>query len=158
MAYAEAEELVSYHIRRAQQMHTAAWARHVSPTVSGGQYGILAALVEQDDLSQRELGGLVHLDKSTLGELVRRMERNGVLAITSDQDDRRRRRVTITAAGRALHAELRPKVLALNELLLEGATAEQRDGLYAALRALQETPLARGIEAEIDAARGAKSK
>lgn len=157
MAYAEAEELVSYHVRRAQQMHTQAWSRHVHPEVSGGQYGVLAALVERDDLSHRELGGLVHLDKSTLGELVRRMERRGWLSVASDPEDRRRRRVRLTAEGRALHAELRPRVLALNELLMEGLDEAGRAALYGSLRALQQSPLAQAIEAEVEAARGAAS-
>lgn len=157
MPYAEAEGLVSYHVRRAQQMHTQAWMRHVHPEISGGQYAVLAALAERDDLSLRELGGLVHLDKSTLSELVRRMAGRGWLEIAHDPDDRRRRLVRMSQAGRALREELRPRVLALNELLLEGLDEAERAALYSSLRALQRTPLALGIEAELEASRGEAS-
>ncbi len=68
---------------------------------------IIAALVEQGRISWRELGDLVHLSATSVGERVRRLERLGVITGYSATVDPE-------AIGRAMRAvvevQLRPEV------------------------------------------------
>lgn len=121
-------------IRRALQAHGALWHDHVSTEVSSVQFGVLYFLSEHDDLGQRELMNLSQLDKSSLAELLRRMELQGTVTTCRHPNDKRRKTVTLTEEGRRLYEELRPRALHVNELLTSALTEEEEaalDGLLA---------------------------
>lgn len=67
-------------IRRAQQLHLATWSRVADPDITSTQYSILAILDRLGEASQRELGDEADLDRSTIADLVRRMEKSGLIA------------------------------------------------------------------------------
>ncbi|MBF0671895.1 MAG: winged helix-turn-helix transcriptional regulator [Salinibacterium sp.] len=104
-------------IRRALQTHTALWHEHVSSETTSVQYGVLYFLNEHGELGQRELMDLTQLDKSSLAELLRRMEGQGSIETRRDGDDKRRKTVTVTRQGRELFEHLRPAALRVNEML-----------------------------------------
>ncbi|WP_309069155.1 MarR family transcriptional regulator, partial [Microbacterium sp.] len=97
-------------LRRAQQMHLAAWQRDVSRDVTSVQYAVLTVLERLPGSSQATLGAELDLDRSTIADLVARMTRRGLIERASDASDRRRNVLKLTAAGRATVAELRPRV------------------------------------------------
>ena len=117
-------------IRRAQQVHVALWARDVSDRLSSVQYAVLELLTHRPGASQKVIGDELGLDRSTVADLVRRMEAAGLIGRTRDPDDNRRNVVVLTDLGRREYAELTPAVLALqHELVRElsaGETAELR--------------------------------
>ena len=98
-------------IRRAQQLHLATWARIASPTVTSTQYSILAVLDRLGEASQRELCDEVDLDRSTVADLVRRMEKAQLIERRRAAADARRNVVTLTAHGAAERARLAPLVM-----------------------------------------------
>jgi DNA-binding MarR family transcriptional regulator len=55
-------------IRCAQQIHTAIWVRTFGDELTGPQYAILHILATRPDISQRELGELAALDRSTVAQ------------------------------------------------------------------------------------------
>jgi DNA-binding MarR family transcriptional regulator len=61
-------------IRRAQQRHAALWQEHVSAEVSSVQYAALAVLERMPGASQSELGAELDLDRSTIADIVSRLE------------------------------------------------------------------------------------
>ena len=107
-------------IRRAQQLHAAAWQREVSAQVSSVQYGVLAILDRRPGASQRELGDELDLDRSTVADVVARLERRGVLARERHADDRRRNTLVLTEQGRAELESLRPHVAGVERVLTDG--------------------------------------
>ena len=137
----EPQKHTGYLIRRAQQAHVAAWNRIVSTEVSSVQYAILATLDRVGEASQRELCDEIDLDRSTIADLVSRMERRGLLAPPRSADDARRNTVTLTPHGLAERHRLRPLVAEVEETLTGGLAPGVRDALRDALRAvLQRTP------------------
>lgn len=129
-------EHTGYLIRRAQQAHVAAWARLVSTDVSSVQYGILAALARLGTLSQRQLCDEVDLDRSTIADLVARMERRGLIERRRDPEDARRKNVTLTDFGREEQRRLLPLVDEVERELTGGLDDDDRDALRRTLRIL----------------------
>ena len=132
----EVTEFRSFNIRRLLQAHTALWHSTVSADVTSVQFGVLLFLTESPELGQRELMHLAQVDKSTLAELLLRMERHGLVSTRRDEVDRRRKTVTITEQGSTLLAELLPGARRVNELLTQNLNAEQRETFDALLAAI----------------------
>jgi len=130
----EPQRHVGYLLRRAQQLHVAAWTRLVSPEISTVQYSVLAVLDRLGEASQRELCDEVDLDRSTIADLVARMERRGLIVRTRDPQDARRKTVQLTEHGRAERWRLRPLVEQVQEELVGSLPPETRAALSAALR------------------------
>jgi DNA-binding MarR family transcriptional regulator len=63
------------------------------------QYAILARLARVGEVTQRDLGRRLHLDETTLTRSLRPLERQGLIA-TRPGEDRREKRLAVTAAGR----------------------------------------------------------
>ena len=133
---AEPQRHVGYLIRRAQQLHVAAWTRIASSEISSVQYTILAVLDRLGEASQRELCDEADLDRSTIADLVARMERRGLIARRPDPEDARRKTVTLTDAGRSERARLRPLVDEVQEALVASMSPEERRALRTGLHAL----------------------
>lgn len=133
----EPQRHTGYLIRRAQQAHVATWTRMVSTEISSVQYSILVVLDRMGEASQRQLCDEVDLDRSTIADLVRRMERRGLVARRRDPQDARRNTVTLTDEGLAERRRLRPLVDAADRELTAALTPEAlgavRDGLRALL-------------------------
>ena len=125
-----------YLIRRAQQLHVATWTRLVSADTTSVQYAILAVLDRIGTASPRVLCDAVDLDRSTVADLVARMERRGLLDRARDPEDRRRNTVVMTTAGTAEYARLRPLVDAADADLTAALPAQTRAALRDALRQL----------------------
>lgn len=123
-------------IRRAQQLHVATWMRLVSTDISTVQYAVLVVLDQDGPMSQRDLCDAVALDRSTIADLVARMERHDLVSRQPDPDDGRRRIVGLTDHGRAEHARLRPGVEQVEEELTGSLAPETREALRSALRTL----------------------
>lgn len=67
---------------------------------------VLERLIDEDGLSQRELARRLSVEAPTLTRHVDRMAAEGLVARTQDARDRRVTRITLTPAGRTLHARL----------------------------------------------------
>lgn len=112
-------------IRRAQQRHAAEWARLVSTTITSVQFAALAFLADTPGASQRELGDALEIDRSTVADLVARLERNGLVAREQDQSDRRRNVLRLTPAGLGEIKRLRPFVDLLEQEITRSLSKEE---------------------------------
>jgi len=70
--------------------------------ISGAQLFVLQKLAESDGQSVSELAVRTATDQSSVSVVVARLVRRRLVARRSDPRDRRRRRLTLTATGRAL--------------------------------------------------------
>ena len=75
--------------------------------LSLNQYAILVRLERFGPLRGTDLAGRLVMDRSTLGHLLRPLEARGLVALGVDDRDKRRRPVTLTAAGRDLTGRAR---------------------------------------------------
>lgn len=125
-------------IRRAQQLHMSTWARVVDPDITSTQYSILSVLERLGEASQRELGDEVDLDRSTIADLVRRMEKSGLIARQRAAGDARRNVVTLTAHGTAEYVRLAPLVVEVQRELTGHLKPEETAALFRGLWSMLE--------------------
>jgi len=72
------------------------------------QFGLLGFLWQEDGLTQSELSARSQIDRTTMGGLIDRLEKEGLLARRSHPEDRRAYRICLTEKGKALQPELMP--------------------------------------------------
>src|SRR5512136_633981 len=69
------------------------------------QFGLLAFLWIEDGLSQSELSSRSQIDRTTMGGIVDRLEKEGLVERVIHPDDRRAFQVFLTKQGKALEDE-----------------------------------------------------
>ncbi len=87
-----------------------------------GQFAQLLALFEEDGLTQRELCDRVRIEQATMANTLQRMQRDGLVRVVPDPDDRRRVRVYLTDQARAIEDDLVAAARSLNASATDGLT------------------------------------
>ncbi len=64
------------------------------------QQRALAVLAMQDDISQNQLGYILGIRPQSVGEMIGKMEKSGLIERIDDVNDKRQVRIRLTAAGR----------------------------------------------------------
>jgi DNA-binding MarR family transcriptional regulator len=72
------------------------------------QYSVLSILARVGPSSVQDLAAALVMDRSTLGHNLRPLEREGLIRLAVDSNDRRTRRLDLTALGKAKLEESRP--------------------------------------------------
>jgi DNA-binding MarR family transcriptional regulator len=119
--------------RRLFQLHGRLWQQTVGDEVTGPQFTALGVLHVDGPMDQRSLGERARLDKSTTTPLLERLARRGLVEITRDAADRRRKLLQITPAGTRLLARVAPKAVEVGEQMLAPLDAGEREQLLALL-------------------------
>jgi DNA-binding MarR family transcriptional regulator len=90
-------------IRRAHQL---AWSVFMDETkafdMTPVQYSLLVAVGECPSIDATRLSELIDIDRATIGNVVDRLEKRGLLVRSADADDRRAKKISLTKAGRKL--------------------------------------------------------
>lgn len=73
-----------------------------------GQFSLLMSLNRPEPPSIGEVAHFLAMDRTTLTANLKPLERRGLLKVAIDKDDRRGRRLTLTAAGHALLIDALP--------------------------------------------------
>ncbi|MCX5323023.1 MULTISPECIES: MarR family winged helix-turn-helix transcriptional regulator [unclassified Streptomyces] len=120
--------------RQLGQIHTRLWHEQVHQDLTGPQFTVLGLLRTHGPMDQGTLGTLASLDKSTAAPMLERLKRRGLVAITKDDKDRRRKLVTITDAGRELATTLAPAVVGISEEMLAHFNPVERDQFLRLMR------------------------
>lgn len=81
-------------------MHRRANAEFAQFGLTADQFVILTALAEGGEATQKELARRTASDANTVSEMLRRLERRGLVLRERDETDGRARRVSLTATGR----------------------------------------------------------
>ncbi|MFG3155924.1 MarR family winged helix-turn-helix transcriptional regulator [Streptomyces sp. NPDC048219] len=135
MAHAlELHNYVGHLIRRAEQVHTSLWYRHVSREITSQQFAVLNALSRHPGIDQRTLARLTSLDRSTVNHIVRRLTDQHYVSQVRDEEDRRRTLLSLTDEGSALLDSLIGPAEDINEQLLDALPGDERELAVAILR------------------------
>ncbi len=84
------------------------------------QFALLAFLWEKDGLSQTELAERTEVDRTTIGGLIDRLEKVGLVKRLVNPQDRRAHLVHLTPQGRRLEKELTPIARRVRERFTAG--------------------------------------
>lgn len=145
MTVVNTERFTGFLIRRAQQAHVAAWQREVSGEITSVQFGVLSLLHNSPGASQRDLCAGLDLDRSTIADIVVRLQRRGLIERARDKGDRRRNVLQLTELGEMELAALVPRVERMDEILTDHLSSEDREHLRALLLTLLDATNARNI-------------
>ena len=149
-------ESPSHLLRRAEQFAAEIFLKADIPDgVTLRQSVLLAAIAEADGASQSDLVSATGVDRSTLAEMMARMEQKGFIVRAAAEDDGRAKSVSLTAEGRRRLEGALPAMREVDRALLAALPASQRPAFRATLLALAEAADALHAEAA-DAPRPAK--
>lgn len=81
------------------------------------EWRLVAVLAESDGLSQQALGARTQMDKVTVSRAAIALVERGLVARTPNPGDQRSHILALSAAGRALYAEVAPKALEIERRL-----------------------------------------
>jgi DNA-binding MarR family transcriptional regulator len=100
---------VGFRLRKLTRRVSQIYDQMLAPLdLTGTQFSLLSNLATNPDQSIGELADRLMMDPTTLTRTLRPLERRKLVGVTASREDRRRRGVTLTAAGQALFREAVP--------------------------------------------------
>ena len=147
------DTLPGHSIRRLQQIAVAVFLQETDGhAVTPVQYAALQTVADQPGIDQRTLAGAIAFDTSTIAGVIDRLEARSLLVRSVSADDKRVRRLTLTAAGDALLATVAPAMQRAQERMLAPLRKAERAEFMRMLRTLvnanNEHSRAPGVVAE----------
>ncbi len=122
-------EMAGHLIRRLHQQSTLVFQTRMQAAgfdLTAVQFAALDAVEQQPDLDQASLAATIGFDRATIGGVVDRLEQKGLLQRVTSAQDRRARRLHLTAQGEQCLAAVRPLVEALQPDILGPLSAADR--------------------------------
>src|ERR1700687_3753431 len=123
------------HVQRAARTLARRFDEVLRPLdLTQGQFSLLTSLNRPEPPSIGSVAALLAMDRTTLTAHLKPLQRRGLVKVAVDKQDKRGRRLTITAAGRALLNKAFPiwkRAHADTESLINGITP---DSVRSALR------------------------
>lgn len=114
-------------IRRAQQIAVSIFLEETRDFgVTPIQFGVLQTLSDAPGLDQVTIASRVGIDPATFASLIDRLEGKGYITREPCAEDRRKKRLSITDAGREVVGAMRESVLATQKRILEPLTPAER--------------------------------
>lgn len=90
-------------IRRSHQISVSLFAEELGELgLTPVQYASLLAIRDRPNIDQRSLGRLIAIDRSTIGTLLKGLEKRGLIERHTPANDKRAKALIITPAGEAL--------------------------------------------------------
>lgn len=84
---------------------------------------------EEDAVYQKELEEAFEIRRSSVAEILKKMEKSGLIQRESVPGDARAKRLSLTDRGRELDESLRSFIVSLEEEMLQGFSPEERESL-----------------------------
>lgn len=124
----------SHLLHRAQQIaanHSAVALKEAGLTIR--QFAVLAALSGNEGVSQSDLVNATGIDRSTLADMVARMEKAGLIKRVASKTDARAKSVSLMAKGRKALEKAQPAVEAADKAIFEALAKTKADAVVSGL-------------------------
>jgi len=108
--------------------------------ITARQVVVLACVADHEDLTQIEIVDRTGIDRTTVGNIVRRLAGRGLLQQQRRREDRRTQNVRLTAKGRNALASHAPKLDAIDAALVATLGKARCEALLSALAAIANHP------------------
>lgn len=136
---ASLQELPGYLIRRLDSRAAALYETFTGQSdLTPRQFGVLLTLFQSGPLPQTELGNRLHLDRSTLGEMLQRMVERKLVERRAHEQDRRAVEIILTTTGRTALLGAVMQALEAQEALLSPLPAYLRPVFLKCLQILAD--------------------
>jgi MarR family transcriptional regulator, lower aerobic nicotinate degradation pathway regulator len=141
-------------LRRAQQYSNDVFAKKIDGSkLTLRQFAVLFAVDQHDGVSQTTLVTSTGIDRSTLADMIVRMQGKDLLARKRTEEDHRANSVRITSAGRKALKAAMPSALRSDTQVLEALPARMRPDFLKALMLIAQA----GVDAQQAEAQGESS-
>jgi DNA-binding MarR family transcriptional regulator len=115
-------------IRRLHQLHSALFLEETRGfDITPVQYSLMTALAARGELEQNSLALEIGLERTSVAEVVPRLQRRGLLARRRSTDDGRVKLVRLTRKGGALLRRMAPKVRRAHDRTIDQLAGPERD-------------------------------
>lgn len=112
-------------IRRVHQASTAYFAQECGGDLTAVQYAALVAIGAHPGIDATRLSRVIYFDRSTIGDVLDRIETKGWIVRQSPDSDRRIKTVTLSPAGQDVLRQVAPGIRRVQERLLAPLTAAE---------------------------------
>jgi DNA-binding MarR family transcriptional regulator len=130
-------EMPGHLIRRLQQIASALFLEQAKPfDFTPVQYAALVAIKNNPGLDQTTLCNTIALDRSTIGDVVGRLEKRGLISRANGADDRRTKTLHATAAGTRMIRDIDAAVAETQRLILAPLKPGERTAFMQMLKHL----------------------
>ncbi len=115
-------------LKRSHQVSAAIFVEHCREfNVTPSQYGALCALREFPGIDQLAVGRLIGIDRSTAGLVIKLLAARGLIERSINFSDNRRKKLTLSPAGRRLLADIGPMARRIEEHALAVLPSGKRE-------------------------------
>ena len=94
--------------------------------LGSGQQFFLDRIARNSDISMQELAALGYFDNGTVTRAVQKLEEKGFVTVTTDEKDRRIRRLRVTEKGEPVVEAMRELKRQWRLIVMEGFTDEEK--------------------------------
>lgn len=125
----EIHNMAGHLLRRLHQISTSIFLDHMKRNgynFTSVQFTILSAIGSNPDIDQAALANLTAYDRATIGGVIDRLEKKGLINRTISQLDRRAREVTLTTKGKTTLKMLIEIVQNLEEEILTDLSINEK--------------------------------
>ena len=130
---------IGHLLRRAYQRHLNIFqALAYDPNLTAVQFATLCALHDNGPSSQGELVKATKIDQATIRGIIDRLRARGLVMLTSDQQDRRKVIVDLTAEGDTILAAMIPCAVRISEATMAKLNDAERVAAIFVLRKMFE--------------------
>lgn len=130
------DDQVGYLLRLASQRHAAIFQALMQHGLTPTQFSTLIRLAEIGSGSQNQLGRLTAMDAATIKGVVDRLKAKGLVTLSADATDGRRRMIALSTEGRRILGELEALGHRITEATLEPLAEDEQRTLVRLLRRL----------------------
>ncbi len=100
-----------------------------NPFVHPGQAGLLSCLLDKGSIGQGELCRTLKVSAAAVAVSLRRLEQQGMIMRLKNPSDLREKLLRLTPLGVQTAKEIRSSVIRVQELAIQGFSAEEMEGL-----------------------------
>jgi MarR family transcriptional regulator, lower aerobic nicotinate degradation pathway regulator len=131
------DERPGHLIRRLQQISFALFMDQTRKfEITPVQYSAIFAINNHPGIDQTALCNIIAFDRSTIGDVVARLEKKQLIKRVSGPIDRRTKSLYVTASGRRLLRDIAPEVASTQRLILAPLKPGERDVFMRMLKKL----------------------
>jgi len=106
--------------------------------IAGGQYLFLLTIYCNHGASQEKITDHLKIDKTTTAKAVKRLEKDGLVSRSVDEQDKRAYKVYLTEKAEALIPQIKQTMQAWEDLMLEEISEEEYTVLERVLQKMAE--------------------
>ncbi len=126
-----------HYIRRAQQVSSAYFTEELADSeLTSVQMVALVAIADNPGIDATRLSEIIDFDRATIGGVVDRLERKGLIQRVVNKQDKRSKVMRATPAGKALLDVSLPHVMRVQERLLAPLSKEDQDTFLRLMQAI----------------------